>query len=463
MDDKLENLIEKLSMLLNSSDKTVSKKPETTTTTKSTIKPVNYNNTNKKIERLPELPPRKVIIDKTSELTSKSQESKLCSKPCEQLSCKVVKNINVDWDKRSCSSVKTTFKNLGVEKVDPNSYAQKYKSSIVYQSQMPNIADEVKIIHGIPLAADKPKYYMELEGDIHALAMIDLDKEGLSEYKPYLNAFDNAATKSTNNLAAFKPSKPNDKLVSNLADQKGSKLTSSSSLISNNSSTSSISSNSSLKSNDSELKRPAISPILKQQSACLDARACLKLKPQIEIETNKEGPRPIVKNTLSKSNCNLSKLDQPRNTIINFPNNFNRNSIKNNTIKQVSFKDHNTVRHSIATIPDNLVPPNDKGTPLPSTPLPAPVRAMLNSISALNNKNNTADTVPTTPAAFSTPIPVVSLPPLPLPLSKTPPRTPPKSSPKPQQQQQKPQIKTKSPLKIGQTSLKQVILIFFLI
>ena len=31
------------------------------------------------------------------------------------------------------------------------------------------------------------KYFNELEGDLHALKMIDLDKEGLSEYKYILD------------------------------------------------------------------------------------------------------------------------------------------------------------------------------------------------------------------------------------------------------------------------------------
>ena len=59
-------------------------------------------------------------------------------------------------------------------------------------SELPDIANEVKVLHGIPLASENThKYYMELEGDIHALALIDLDKEGLSEYKHYLDFLKN--------------------------------------------------------------------------------------------------------------------------------------------------------------------------------------------------------------------------------------------------------------------------------
>jgi hypothetical protein len=41
---------------------------------------------------------------------------------------------------------------------------------------MPEICDEVKREHGIPLAVDQSEssFYKELEGDIHALKLIDL-------------------------------------------------------------------------------------------------------------------------------------------------------------------------------------------------------------------------------------------------------------------------------------------------
>ena len=41
---------------------------------------------------------------------------------------------------------------------------------------MPEICDEVKREHGIPLAVDQSdnSFYKELEGDLHALKMIDL-------------------------------------------------------------------------------------------------------------------------------------------------------------------------------------------------------------------------------------------------------------------------------------------------
>lgn len=52
---------------------------------------------------------------------------------------------------------------------------------------MPEIANEVQNLHNQRLAAnDNTRYYMQLEGDIHGLRLLDLDAVGLSEYKSYL-------------------------------------------------------------------------------------------------------------------------------------------------------------------------------------------------------------------------------------------------------------------------------------
>lgn len=468
MDEKLETLIEKLSFLLNSSEKVATKKSNSSEALPNTSKP-----STKKPERLPELPPRKNLIEKPEQITKPLESWPLYKdtknqhiinqKSVNQIQSKT-KNIIIDWEKKNCASIKTAYKNLGTERVDPASYSQKYNSALVYQTQMPNIADEVKIIHGIPLAADlKSKYYMELEGDIHALSLIDLDKEGLSEYKTYLNKNTDSKTVVSTPANVLPVEVPTTSIKIN--EQK-SKFSSSSSLLCNtNSSTSSMSSTSSSVKFQSEtrtnqvvspLKRvPAVTPAI----TCKDAKACLKFQSQIEVETLKhDKPVPIVKHSFNNTHNTLRF--EPRQTVINLQKNMDRNLIKKETIKQVSFKEANIIRQSITTIPEiNNGNQMDKGTPLPSTPLPAPVRAMLNSISALNNKNYTADTVPTTPAAFSTPIPVVSLPPLPLPVSKTPPRTPARSPAK--SPYNKSQTKVRSPLKIGHTSLKQVFNFFY--
>ena len=53
--------------------------------------------------------------------------------------------------------------------------AQTYGPSLKPPNQLPPIADEVKQVDGVALAAENnAKYFMGLEGDIHALGLIDL-------------------------------------------------------------------------------------------------------------------------------------------------------------------------------------------------------------------------------------------------------------------------------------------------
>ena len=129
------------------------------------------------IEKLPELPtkPPDVILERW--LPFKDQKRKIILNPKPEDPVQLIpKNIIVEWKRIECSSIKTDIKNLGVEKADPIKYAETYGNSLVYDYQMPEIVNEVKKKHDIQLAADtvNHKYYMELEGDLHALKLIDL-------------------------------------------------------------------------------------------------------------------------------------------------------------------------------------------------------------------------------------------------------------------------------------------------
>lgn len=74
-----------------------------------------------------------------------------------------------------CQKPSIEIKHLGVEKVDPNCYSQQYGSSLKSHSQLPDIVKKVKQVERVTLAAEQQsKYFMGLEGDIHALCMIDL-------------------------------------------------------------------------------------------------------------------------------------------------------------------------------------------------------------------------------------------------------------------------------------------------
>lgn len=107
-------------------------------------------------------------------------------KPCDPIQC-APRNVVVNWEKRNCCSVQTEIKDLGVEQADPVAYIQAHGDSLLTSNQLPEIANEVQSVHNQKLAAnDTTQFYMQLEGDLHGLSLIDLDACGLSEYKHYL-------------------------------------------------------------------------------------------------------------------------------------------------------------------------------------------------------------------------------------------------------------------------------------
>ena len=64
------------------------------------------------------------------------------------------------------------------------SYVQRYGSQIKQSHELPSFVSEIKAPEGLQLAADfKFNGVYELEGDIQALKLVDLDRENLSEYR----------------------------------------------------------------------------------------------------------------------------------------------------------------------------------------------------------------------------------------------------------------------------------------
>ena len=158
-------------------------------------------------------PPRKVIIERLAPLPSKPQaviiERWL---PYQQAKRRVIfkksilkdpemivpKNVIIQWEAPAVS-VKQQITYLGVVKANPAEYIEKYKN--LYQSvDLPAFVNNIKTPENLKLSADvDSNATVELEGDLDALNLIDLDKEGLSEYKHLLNnKSDSSNTKLSN-------------------------------------------------------------------------------------------------------------------------------------------------------------------------------------------------------------------------------------------------------------------------
>lgn len=164
-------------------------------------------------KRLPP-PPRKVVIERLAPLPQKPQsiiiERWLPYK--QNLKRKVIfqkvtsdpvlikpKNIIIQWQEPEII-VKQEIKYLGVIRADPLKYEKLYGDSLLKTSELPQYVKDIKTPDGLVLAADhKHPSAHELEGDLDALNLVDLDTEGLSQYKSQISKLNERKTK-TNNL-----------------------------------------------------------------------------------------------------------------------------------------------------------------------------------------------------------------------------------------------------------------------
>jgi Ca2+-binding EF-hand superfamily protein len=105
------------------------------------------------------------------------------------------RNVVVQWEAPEVV-IRKDFKYLGVVRANPVEYVQRFGHSLVVSDELPDFVKEIKTPDDIVLAAnhDSSKLSPELEGDVEALRLVDLDKEGLSEYK---SLFQNNVRKST--------------------------------------------------------------------------------------------------------------------------------------------------------------------------------------------------------------------------------------------------------------------------
>ncbi len=77
---------------------------------------------------------------------------------------------------------------LRVIRANPAEYVQRYGSVLKQARELPSFVTDIKTPDGLVLAANyQYNNLYELEGDLQALRLVDLDREGLGEYRTYLN------------------------------------------------------------------------------------------------------------------------------------------------------------------------------------------------------------------------------------------------------------------------------------
>jgi hypothetical protein len=145
--------------------------------------------------------PRKVVIERLAPLPSKPQ-SVLVERwlPYAQVKRRVIfqrsnerdavvvkpRNVIVQWEAPQVV-IKKEFKYLGVIRANPVEYVQRYGATLKVSRELPDFVLDIKTPEGLVLAADyQYNSVHELEGDVRALGFIDLEREGLNEYRSQL-------------------------------------------------------------------------------------------------------------------------------------------------------------------------------------------------------------------------------------------------------------------------------------
>ena len=150
-------------------------------------------------KRLPP-PPRKIVVERLAPIPTKPQ-SVIVERwmPYVQGKRRVIfqkgpadpvivkpRNVIVQWEAPAVI-VKTEIKYLGVVRANPAEYVSQYGASLKLAKDLPQYVLDIKTPDGLVLAANyKAPSILELEGDVSAFKLVDLEREGLGDYRSYL-------------------------------------------------------------------------------------------------------------------------------------------------------------------------------------------------------------------------------------------------------------------------------------
>lgn len=155
-------------------------------------------------------PPRKVVIERLAQLPERPQpiiverwlpytnmKRRVVFKPAEQTHeiPKATKNVIVQWTTPSVQ-IKKEIRYLGVINANPIEYLRRFGDSVSESKDLPEFVREIETPGGLCLAADcKQSSEYELVGQVEALRLVDLDLEGLSQYRNQLDKLETTSNK----------------------------------------------------------------------------------------------------------------------------------------------------------------------------------------------------------------------------------------------------------------------------
>lgn len=144
------------------------------------------------IEKLPNVPekPPSITVERWLSYPKVRQKVVFNRPPQLDPSLTKPKNFIIEWQDPQVV-VKNELKYLGIVEADPLDYVKTHGSELKNLEDLPEFAREIKAPGGLKLASEcQTEDLIELYGDVDALRLIDLEKEGLGEYIKLLEKMD---------------------------------------------------------------------------------------------------------------------------------------------------------------------------------------------------------------------------------------------------------------------------------
>ena len=148
------------------------------------------------IEKLPPFPPKPqpLVIERWLPYDGPAKRKVVYDKPCPLKPPCPPKNLIIEWESGDVE-IEKRIKHHQVIILDPVEYRRRYQFN-KQRADLPELVTSIKSEISDETLSSGPSL-PELEGDVAALKLVDLDKEGLSEYRDFINSITAEPTSST--------------------------------------------------------------------------------------------------------------------------------------------------------------------------------------------------------------------------------------------------------------------------
>ena len=142
------------------------------------------------IERLPALPakPQNVIVERWLPYAEGGKRRVVFNKAAASAEVANPRNVVVQWEEPRVN-IRQEVKYLGVIRANPAEYVQRYGSELKVHASLPKFVQDIATPSEVGQLAWNYRSTggtWELEGDLSGFAFVNLDTEGMSEYRQFL-------------------------------------------------------------------------------------------------------------------------------------------------------------------------------------------------------------------------------------------------------------------------------------